>query len=152
MIPSGTGQGACYLAERPLGAWVEVFRRRMLLAEAEVRGRALTRAELGHGPRLADLTSRRALEFGMTALLGADENYAASQAFAVDALDAGFDGIRYLVCHHPAQRLYGVALFADAGFAADLAPSPAKTTETATPEDLQRDAARLFGYRILPTP
>jgi hypothetical protein len=151
--PVGTGQGACYLAERPLGAWVEVFRRRMLLAEAEVRGRALTSVELGHDIRLANLTSRRALEFGVTASLGADENYAAGQAFAVDAVGAGLDGIRYLVRHDPAQRLYGVALFADAGSAAaDLAPSPTKTTQTAIPEKLQQDAARLFGYRILPTP
>jgi hypothetical protein len=39
--PVGTATGACYLAERRLGAWVEVFREQMLLAEAEVHGRAL---------------------------------------------------------------------------------------------------------------
>ena len=36
-----------------------------------------------------------------------------SQAFGVRALTAGVDGIRYLVRHDPAQRLYGLALFGD---------------------------------------
>jgi RES domain-containing protein len=71
--PVGTGKGACYLAERPLAAWVEVFRKRMLLAEAEVRERSLLSTELGRDLRLADLTSRRALSFGVTASLGANE-------------------------------------------------------------------------------
>jgi len=58
--PVGTGMGACYWAERPLGAWVEVFRKRMLLTEAEIAGRRLCSVTLGRDLRLADLTSRRA--------------------------------------------------------------------------------------------
>ena len=79
--PVGTGQGACYVAERPLGSWVEVFRKTMLIAEAAVEERALMQTALGRDVRLADLTSRRALTCGTTASLGANELYADSQAF-----------------------------------------------------------------------
>ena len=84
-----TKHGTCYFAGRPIGAWVEVFRKRMLLPEEEVTGRALHTVALGRSLRLADITSRRALAFGVTASLGADESYAAGQRFAAAAIDAG---------------------------------------------------------------
>jgi hypothetical protein len=144
--PVGTGAGACYWAERPLGAWVEVFRKQMLLSEAEVAGRRLCSVELGRDVRLADLTSRRALSFGVTASLGANEDYAPSQAFAVRAVEAGFDGIRYFVRHDPAQRLYGVALFGD-----DRKAWP-NGVDREVPEHLVAEARTAFGYRVLPAP
>lgn len=149
--PVGTGRGACHLAELPLGAWVEVFRRRMLLAEAEVRGRALLSVKLGRDLKLADLTSRRALQFGVTASLGANEAYADSQAFAVNAVEAGFAGVRYLVRHDPAQQLYGIALFSEAGAPKAGADWPADG-DGALPGELVAEASRVFGYRVLPTP
>ena len=144
--PIGTGTGACYLAERPLGAWIEVFRKRMLLSRAELDQRSLCSVALGRDLRLADLTSRRALEFGVTASVGASEDYATSQAFAVHAVGAGFDGVRYLLRHDPAQRLYGVALFAEAG-GADW-----PTNDNDIPTELVAEATSAFGYRVLPTP
>jgi len=149
--PVGTSMGACYLAEKPLGAWVEVFRRGMLIAEVEVQVRRLGAITLGRDLRLANLASRRALQFGVTASLGADQDYAASQAFARAALEYGFDGLRYLVRHDPAQQLYGIALFSDAGAAVDDGNwPPARSTEI--PEIIIESACRRFGYRILPTP
>lgn len=150
--PVGTELGACYLAELPLGAWVEVFRRQMLLAEAEVLERALLSVELGREVRLADLTSRRALRFGVTASLGANERYDDSQVFAVDAARAGFDGIRYLVRHDPAQQLYGVALFALAGAPDSADPDWLHGDGAAIPDELVAEAGESFGYRILPVP
>jgi hypothetical protein len=149
--PVGTSAGACYLAEHPLGAWVEVFRKRMLLDEAEVRARALLSVSLGRDLRLADLTSRRALGFGVTASLGANREYAASQELAVGLVEAGFDGIRYLVRHDPAQRLFGVALFAPAGAPADEAVWPTEP-DRPLPKELLDEARRTFGYRIVPPP
>lgn len=150
--PVGTAMGACYLAEKPLAAWVEVFRKRMLLAEADVQERSLLCVQLERELRLADLTSRRALQFGVTASLGADEDYADSQAFAVRAVQAGFDGIRYRVRHDPSQPLHGIALFAAEG-----APDPADSQwpagdESAIRDELIADAGRFFGYQVLPTP
>lgn len=150
--PVGTGCGACYLALRPLGAWVEVFRKTMTLAEGELRARALWTGSAGRDLRLADLLARRALRFGVTASLGADERYEASQAFAAAALAAGFDGVRYLLRHDPAQRLVGVALFAAAG-----APDPQHRSwpagnDAAIDRKLIGEAERAFRYRVLPAP
>jgi hypothetical protein len=150
--PVGTGKGSCYFAERPIGAWIEVYRRQMLLAEAAVSERWLMSVRLGRDLRLADLTSRRALQFGVTASLGADEQYDASQAFAVDALGAGFAGIRYLVRHDPAQKLYGIALFGEAGEQPGNEHAEASIFDHPIPDELVAEARRRFGYRVLPRP
>lgn len=150
--PVGTGKGACYLAERPLGAWVEVFRRQMLLDEAEVLERSLFSVRLRRSIPLADLTSRRALRFGVTATLEAGQEYGDSQAFAMQALEAGFGGIRCLVRHGPAQKLYGLALFGEPATAAPDDATWPSHGDAPIPEDLIADARRRFGYRILPAP
>jgi hypothetical protein len=146
--PVGTGMGAAYFAERPLGAWVEVFRKQMLLAEAEITERALFTVALGRDAHLADLTSRRALAFGVTASLGADQDYGASHAFAAGALAAGFDGVRYLVRHDPAQKLYGIALFGEPEAAGERPGG----TDDPIPNTLIVEAQGAFGYRVVPSP
>lgn len=150
--PVGTGMGACYLAEKPLGAWIEVFRREMVLSELAVRERALARPKPGRELRLADLTSRRALQFGATASLGANEDYAASQEFAVGVLQDGFAGIRYFLRHDPAQTLYGVALFGEPGEPATRDRLWRRPREGPIPDELVEEATRSFGYRIVPAP
>jgi hypothetical protein len=149
--PVGTGLGACYLAELPLEAWVEVFRKRMLLAAADVRERALLSVKLGRDVRLADLTSRRALGFGVTASLGANEQYAASQAFAKEAASR-FAGTRYLVRHDPAQQLYGIALFAPEGAPSAGDPKWPGHDDGPIPADVVAEARKRSGYRVLPVP
>lgn len=148
--PVGTGVGACYLAARPLGAWVEVFRKEMQLSERAVGDRALFTVALGTDLRLADLTSRRALQFGVTASLGAAEDYTGSHRFAARALEAGFAGVRYFVRHDPAQKLYGVALFGDPGESAG--PATASGADAPVSQALVDEAQARFGYRIVPTP
>lgn len=150
--PLGTGRGACYLATDLLGAWVEVFRETMLLDRAEVLERSLAQVRLGRDLRLADLASRRALQFGVTATLGADREYAASQAFAAQALGAGFGGIRYLLRHDPAQKLYGIALFGEPGAADPKGAVWPRGADEPIRDELIDEAQRLFGYRVLPTP
>jgi RES domain len=148
--PVGSGLGACYLAEQPLAAWVEVFRREMVLSELAVLGRALSRLRLGRDMRLADLTSRRALQFGVTASLGAGEDYGESQAFAVRAVQSGFAGVRYLLRHDPAQKLCGIALFGAAGESSWREASVVSTEPI--PGRLVEEAQARFRYRVLPTP
>lgn len=150
--PVGTGSGSCYFAQYRLGAWIEVFRKQILLARDEVSGRWLYTLRLARDLKLADITSRRALTFGVTASLGANEDYAASQTFAADALASGFDGIRYLVRHDPAHKLYGYALFGPAGSGAATFAPAASGADSSIPDSLLDDARRLFGYRVLPTP
>jgi hypothetical protein len=151
--PVGTGAGACYFAEQPLGAWIEVFRKPMLLSEDEVLERSLYNTQLGRDLRLADVTSRRALQFGITASIGADEDYTQSHAFAASALAEGFAGIRYFVRHDPAQRLYGIALFGEAGSTSAIANLEGWTySDEPIPESLVEEARQRFRYRVLPTP
>jgi hypothetical protein len=150
--PVGTDAGACYLAYEPLGAWVEVFRKAMLVAEVEITARVLTELQMGRDLRLADLVSRRALRFGVTASLGADEDYGPSHEFAAAAVAAGFDGVRYRARHDSARKLTSVALFAAPG-----APDPSDAAWPAglagrMADDLVDEAARVFGYRVLPAP
>lgn len=146
--PVGTGKGACYLAEQPLGAWIEVFRKQMLLSEAEIAERSLFSVAIGRDLRLANLASRRALEFGVTATLGAGEDYTQSQAFAAQAVDAGFDGIRHLVRHDPSQHLYGIALFGAPGADPDWPGGDDGPIEV----ELAAEARAAFGYRVVPSP
>lgn len=61
--------------------------------------------------RLADVSSRGALRYGVTADIGADRDHTPSHQFAAPAADAGFDGVCWWVRHEPAPRLRGVALF-----------------------------------------
>ena len=150
--PVGMDVGTCYLAERPLGAWIEVFRKQMLLSHAEITERWLFSVELGRDLRLANLTSRRALDFGVTASLGANESYDDSQSFAAQAVGAGFDGIRYLVRHDPAQRLYGLALFGRPGAPDPADPNWSTGENHDIPNDLVTESQRAFGYRALPPP
>jgi hypothetical protein len=146
------GMGCCYLAATPLGAWIEVFRRAMLIDERDVRARRLLHVELGRDRRLADATSRRALSFGVTATLGAADDYTSSQAFAADALNAGWDGVRYLLRHDPKQKLYGLALFGPAGPVDPDDPAWPSTPDDPVPLELIEQASKTFGYRVLPAP
>jgi hypothetical protein len=122
----------------------------MLLDDAEVSERVLARVQLGHDVRLADLTSRRALQFGATASVGASESCADSQAFSTQALEAGFAGIRYLLRHDPSQKLYGIALFGEAG--ASAGPTGARTVIEPIPSELVDEARARFAYRVVPRP
>jgi hypothetical protein len=150
--PVGTDAGACYAAYEPLGAWVEVFRKAMVIAEADVSARILTELRAGRDLRLADLVSRRALRFGVTASLGADEDYGRSHDFAAAAIGAGFDGVRYRTRHDPALRLTSVALFAPAGAPGATDPRWPPGVSVPVPDELIEDAARTFSYRVLPAP
>jgi hypothetical protein len=114
-----------------------------------VDGREVQTVALGRSLRLADLTSRGALQFGVDASLGANERYEKSHAFAEQALQAGYAGIRYLLRHDPAQKLYGVSLFGPAG-APDSADPLWPCNSASIPDDFRADAACLFGYRVLP--
>lgn len=149
--PLGTGVGACYLAEDPLGAWVEVFRKPMLLPEAEVNARQLLTVAFSDPIVLADLTSRDALRHGMTASLGADVDLEASQTFAADAVDSGIAGVRYFARHDPAQQLASIALFHEKREHPDWAAF-SREVSAPIPQDLIEEAQSTFGYRVLPTP
>ena len=143
--------GACYLAATELGAFVEVFRTPTTIAEDDIESRRLSVVTLGRELRLADLCSRRALTYNVTADVGAAGDYGVSQQFAVEALGAGFAGVRWWLRHDPAQRLVGIALFGPAG-----EPDPSRRWPVPRPVELSNRlltrAWRDFGYQVVPRP
>jgi RES domain len=147
--PSRTdGRGACYLAEDPLGAWVETFRTMMTIAEQDVLRRSLATVELDRTLVVADLTQRRALQAGVTAALAGGSDYEDSNPLA-DQLQGRLDGVRWRVRHDMEQTLTAVALFGPGGPQPPPDWPPAKS-ET-LPASLVREAEDSFGYRVVPT-
>jgi hypothetical protein len=151
--PTGSpGRGACYWAERPLGAWVEAFRTTLTLTRDDIAARALSTIRLTSDLVVRDLTVKRALAAGVTAAVSAGGDYTPPQQLA-DALQRLHDGVRYRARHDLSQQLIAIAWFGNAG----PVPDPANVNlPRAIPEDipdeLVDEACRLFGYRVLPSP
>lgn len=144
---SRRGWGACYWAEDPLGAFVEVFRTRLLLSENDVATRRLATIILHEPIELADLTTRAALAAGVTGDLVHSANYTEAQALASDLVGL-LQGVRWRVRHDLEQELLGVALLGPIGTGAPLAGDE---QAEAIPPALQELAGRAFGYEVLPT-
>ena len=138
-------RGTCYLAEKPLGAFIEVFRGTGPVSAQVVAARALTTIRSSRRLTIADCTSGRARLFGVTAAIHATEDYERTQAWAAAFAEAGFDGVRYRLSQDPRARLNGVALF---GGRRRL---PRGTTRSIL-EELVRAAEEAFGIRVMPTP
>lgn len=141
------GRGTCYLAEDPLGSFVEVFRHTRLIAEEDVAARRLSTLRVRKALALADCTSRRARAWGVTATIHSGQDYSLTQSWAAAFSSTGFDGVRYFVSHDPAQRLVGVALFGPAGSPRWPAGRSARIAG-----ELVRQAERSCGLRVLPVP
>ncbi len=109
--------GTCYLAADPLAALLELLgpeRAGGIVAAdffAERRVRAL---QVPDEITAADVTSRRASGFGVTAEIGTLIPYERPQAWALRLHHANFQGIVYWLRHDPA-RSEGVALFGPHG-------------------------------------
>ena len=146
-LTSSKSLGTCYLAEDPLGSFVEVFRDTRLSAEEDVFARRLSALRLRKRMKLADCTSRKTRAWGLTAAIHSGEDYELTQAWARAFHAAGFDGVRYFVSHDPSQRLVGVALFGRAG-----APSWSTGRSARIGPALIREAERRFGLRVVPVP
>jgi hypothetical protein len=142
-------RGTLYTAETPVGAFVEVFRGR-LIPSAEIAARSLTtiartRARL----MLADCTNPGARAFGVTAAIHSTPDYDLTQRWAVAFANAGFDGISYLVSHDPSADERGIALFADVS---KPLRGIGSTESTPIPDELVAEVQRRFGLLVVPTP
>lgn len=141
-------RGTLYLAERDIGAFVEVFRDFGVANLAPVAARRLSALRAPRALRLADCTSPRARGFGVTAEIHATDDYERTQSWAAAFDAAGFHGIRYLVRHDPSERLVGIAVSGRGGQARGWR---VRSTE-AIPSALLSQAARRFGIRVAPAP
>ena len=136
--------GTLYTAETPVGAFLEVFRGR-LIPSAEVAARTLTTlTRTGDPLALADCTDPGARAFGVTAAVHSTPDYELTQRWTLAFAEADFDGIYYLVSHDPSAEEHGVALFAG------VSSWPRRSTPIH--DDLIAEVQRRFGLLVVPTP
>lgn len=140
--------GTCYLAEEPVGAFVEKFGRILrpsgVIPEPLVDTQRLSRLR---PPKVSvvDLTDPKVLGLvGLTAEIHATTDYGLTQSWARALRDAGYAGIRYKARHDPRGQLVSIALFGS-----DKPPRSAAKT-TAIPVDLIHTASTTFAITILP--
>lgn len=140
--------GTCYLAERPIGAFVEKFGRLLrpggVIPEPSVDTQRLSRLR---PPKaiVVDLTDPTVLGLiGLTAEIHSTTDYNLTQGWAFALQDAGYAGIRYKARHDPRGQLTSIALFGS-----DKPPRSAAKT-TAIPVDLIHEASNTFAITVLP--
>lgn len=110
-------EGTCYLAGDPLAALLELIGPELesgAISADFLRARRLRELRVPEEIGLADLTSRRASGFGVTAEIGMVVPYALPQAWAARLRAASAGGLRYWLRHDPA-RSEGYALFGPHG-------------------------------------
>jgi hypothetical protein len=140
--------GTCYLAEEPIGAFVEKFgrllRRGGVIPEPLVDTQRLSRLRPPK-VRVVDLTDAKVLGLiGLTAEIHSTTDYDLTQSWATALRDAGYAGIRYKARHDPRGQLVSVALFGS-----DKPPRSAAKTTT-VPVDLIHEASTTFAITVLP--
>jgi hypothetical protein len=140
--------GTCYLAEEPIGAFVEKFGRLLrpggVIPESLVDAQRLSRLRPPEA-KVVDLTDPTVLGLiGLTAEVHSTTDYNLTQGWALALQEAGYDGIRYKARHDPRGQLLSIALFGS-----DKPPrSSAKTTSV--PVDLIHEASTTFAITVLP--
>lgn len=142
----GGKSGTCYSAERPVGAFIEVFRRETHIPEAEVAARCLAELHAPASVQVADCTAPEARGFGVTAAIHSQPEYDLTREWAQAFVDAGFGGIRYLLSHDPSASEVGIALFGGTG------EVPWQFETGPVPPEVIQEARRRFAVLVLPTP
>lgn len=140
--------GTCYLAEEPLGAFVEKFGRLLrpggVIPEPLVDTQRLSRLRPSK-VSVVDLTDPKVLGLvGLTAEIHSTTDYNVTQGWALAFQDAGYAGIRYKARHDPRSQLVSIALFGS-----DKPPRRAAKTTT-VPVDLIHEASTTFAITVLP--
>ena len=139
--------GTCYLAEEPIGAFVEKFGRLLrpggVIPEPLVEAQRLSRLRPPKA-NVVDLTDPKVLGLtGLTAEIHSTSDYNLTQGWALALQEAGYDGIRYKARHDPRGQLVSIALFGS-----NKPPRSAAKT-TAIPVDLIHEASS-FAITVLP--
>lgn len=140
--------GTCYLAEEPIGAFVEKFGRLLrpggVITEPLVDAQRLSRLR---PPKVSvvDLTDPKILGLaGLTAQIHTTTDYGLTQTWASALRDAGYAGIRYKARHDPRGQLASIALFGSGK------PPRSAAKTTAISVDLIHEASATFAITVLP--
>jgi hypothetical protein len=140
--------GTCYLAEDPLGAFVEKFGRLLrpggAIPEPLVDAQRLSRLRPPK-TKVVDLTDPTVLGLiGLTAEIHSTTDYNLTQGWALALQEAGYAGIRYKARHDPRGQLVSIALFGS------RKPPRSTAKTTAVPVDLIHEASTTFAITVLP--
>lgn len=140
--------GTCYLAEEPIGAFVEKFGRLLrpggVIPEPLVNAQRLSRLRPPKA-EVVDLTDSTVLGLvGLTAEIHSTTDYNLTQGWALTFQEASYAGIRYKARHDPRGQLISIALFGSG----KQPRSAAKTA--AIPVDLIHEASTTFAITVLP--
>jgi hypothetical protein len=110
-------EGTCYLATDEISALLEVIGphlERGAISTEFLKARSLRKLRLPDELDLADLTSREAVRFGITAEIGIIVPYGCPQAWATGLRATGSSGVAYWPRHDPSRKV-AVALFGPHG-------------------------------------
>lgn len=140
--------GTCYLAEEPIGAFVEKFGRLVrpggAIPEPLVDAQRLSRLRPPRA-KVVDLTDPTVLGLvGLTAEIHATTDYNLTQGWALTFQEAGYAGIRYKARHDPRGQLVCIALFGSAK------PPRSAAKTTTIPVELIHEASATFAITVLP--
>lgn len=145
---SDAGFGTCYLAEHPLGAFIEKFGSCRPVTRSLVDQQLLATLQLVSEIEAADITDRTLVgHWGLTAESWAGGNYDVSQRWAERLHQAGFGGIWYAARHDPKGQYKCLAVLGKPGEHPDAF---VQVNDDPIPEDLIEDAAYTFGIEVLP--
>lgn len=140
--------GTCYLAEEPIGAFVEKFGRLLrpggVIPEPLVDSQRLSRLRPPKA-KVVDLTDPTVIGLvGLTAEIHSTTDYNLTQGWALAFREAGYAGIHYKARHDPRSQLISIALFGS-----EKPPRTAAKTTT-IPIDLIHEASATFAITVLP--
>jgi hypothetical protein len=140
--------GTCYLAEEPIGAFVEKFGRLLrpggVIPEPLVDTQRLSKLRPPRA-KVVDLTDPTVLGLiGLTAEIHSTTDYNLAQDWALVLQEAGYDGIRYKARHDPRGQLVSIALFGKGK------PPRSAAKTTTIPVDLIHEASTTFAITVLP--
>jgi len=140
--------GTCYLAEEPIGAFVEKFGRLLrpggVIPEPLVDAQRLSRLRPPKA-MVVDLTDPTVLGLiGLTAEIHSTSDYNLTQGWALAFQEAGYAGIRYKARHDPRAQLVSIALFGSGK------PPRSAAKTTVVPVDLIHEASTTFAITVLP--
>lgn len=139
--------GTLYLAATDEGAFLEVFRGRVVSSE-EVSARRVAFLEVRSDLELADVTSRSARRFGVTAAIHATPDYGVCQRWAAAFEAERFDGMHYRLSHDPSVTEAGIALF---GPGKRVAGRLRTVDDQPIADELVERVRKRFGIVVLPS-
>lgn len=139
-------EGTCYAALDPAVAFIEVFYGFSIVPVEELVDVVVSTMRASRALRLADCTSPRAANYGITSEINTIIEYALTQRWAGAFEAAGFEGVRYWARHDPG-RGHALALFGPPGEPEDRPVTATQPLDAA----LQSQVTRRYGIVFLGT-